>query len=164
MISPGTTPWRDDARDDTNPPPLAIGDEARDDTGRLPLPSRRCPVCSRPFRPVGRQVYHQPACKQRAFRQRQRAALAPPPRARDSGFDRVAHTLYACPQCEEEYLGERRCPDCNLMCRNVGLAVRCSSCDDVLRLDDLLAELGLRLAAPISRSRGRSAAGAPPLE
>ena len=159
MSGPAATPWRDDGRDDGRVQLLPGSDAARNDTGWR---RRRCPVCTREFHSVGRQVYDQPACKQRAFRRRQSASLTPQvdPTAR---LDWVAHSLYACPECGEETLGERRCPDCNLMGRNVGLAVRCPNCDEVLRLDDLLAELGLRLADPISRPRPRRSTGGMPL-
>ncbi len=50
----------------------------------------------------------------------------------------VAQTVYQCPACEERYLGERRCSTCNLMCRKLGLGGRCSGCDELLTVGDLI--------------------------
>jgi hypothetical protein len=50
----------------------------------------------------------------------------------------IAQTVYECPLCTERFLGERRCGDCNLMCRNLDLGGRCTSCDEVLTITDLL--------------------------
>jgi hypothetical protein len=50
----------------------------------------------------------------------------------------VAQTVYQCPSCEERYLGERRCPDCNLMCQKLGLGGCCAGCDEVLTIADLI--------------------------
>jgi len=36
------------------------------------------------------------------------------------------------------FLGERQCDGCNLWCRKLGLGGRCSGCDDVLTLSELL--------------------------
>lgn len=50
-------------------------------------------------------------------------------------------TVYQCPQCDERYLGERRCPDCNLFCRAIGLGGHCSACDAIQLLIDLVPDL-----------------------
>ena len=50
----------------------------------------------------------------------------------------VAFTVYECPVCEERYLGTRRCPECNLMCRRVGLGGECPHCSDLVLVADLL--------------------------
>jgi hypothetical protein len=52
----------------------------------------------------------------------------------------VAHTVYECPRCNERRLGERRCPDCNVFCRTVGLGGTCPDCDAVILLVDLVGE------------------------
>lgn len=46
-------------------------------------------------------------------------------------------TVYQCPECEERYLGERRCPDCNLFTRRIDLGGCCPSCDEPVAISDL---------------------------
>jgi hypothetical protein len=50
----------------------------------------------------------------------------------------VAHTVYECPRCAERLLGERRCRDCNVCVRSIGLGGSCPDCDTVILLADLL--------------------------
>lgn len=57
----------------------------------------------------------------------------------------VAHTVYECPGCSERSLGERRCFECNLFGRSVGLGGTCPDCDAVVLLADLL---GFEVTAP----------------
>jgi predicted RNA-binding Zn-ribbon protein involved in translation (DUF1610 family) len=57
----------------------------------------------------------------------------------------VAHTVYECPRCGEQSFGERRCSECQLFGRSVGLGGTCPDCDSVILLADLL---GLELRAP----------------
>ena len=52
----------------------------------------------------------------------------------------VAHTLYECPSCGERHVGERRCPDCQLFSRAIGLGGHCPECDTPVLLVDLLGE------------------------
>ena len=52
----------------------------------------------------------------------------------------AAHTIYECSGCGERFLGERRCGDCNLFTRAVGLGGTCSECDSLVLLEDLLGE------------------------
>lgn len=47
-------------------------------------------------------------------------------------------TVYECPSCEERYLGSRRCPECNLMCRRVGLGGECPHCAELVLVSDLV--------------------------
>ena len=49
----------------------------------------------------------------------------------------AAQTVY---ECGERYLGERRCPDCGLWCRRVGIGGNCTECDHVLAVAELLEE------------------------
>lgn len=90
---------------------------------------------------AGRARYCSGACRQRAFRQRQALAeldLDQLTRQLRLRRELVAHTVYECPSCEARLLGERRCPDCNLMCRRVGLGGPCIHCDELLAVQDLL--------------------------
>ena len=51
------------------------------------------------------------------------------------------HTIYECPECGERLLGRRRCDQCNLFCRALGLGGACPDCDTVILLHDLFAEV-----------------------
>ncbi len=48
--------------------------------------------------------------------------------------------IYQCPDCEERYLDERRCPDCQLFCRRVGTGGLCPHCDEPVAVTDLTEE------------------------
>ena len=50
----------------------------------------------------------------------------------------IDQTVYECPACNERFLGHRRCGDCNLMCRKVGIGGECASCAEILTIADLL--------------------------
>ena len=50
----------------------------------------------------------------------------------------VAHTVYECPSCQERFLGERRCPECHLFTRSLGLGGSCPECETAILLADLL--------------------------
>lgn len=43
-----------------------------------------------------------------------------------------AHTLFECPACGEQALGRRRCPECGVFGRALGLAGTCPHCDEPL--------------------------------
>jgi hypothetical protein len=93
-----------------------------------------CPVCASTFTPVRRQQYCTNACRQIAYRRRHHA-LQPvetltPARRRDS-------TVYACDECEQRYLGQQWCPDCNRPCRRIGTGGNCPHCDEPVALTDL---------------------------
>jgi predicted nucleic acid-binding Zn ribbon protein len=118
---------------------IPIGDDARDD-GRCKV---ACLTCGTDFEPAGRSRHCSQRCRQRAYRLRRRQAqqailvdLATAALRRQRQL--VAQTVYQCPACEERYLGERRCSECNLMCRKLGLGGRCSGCDEILTVGDLI--------------------------
>ena len=102
---------------------------------------RACPICQTSTVPP-RARYCSDACKQRAYRLRQTAAapatlpavMADPERRQAL----VAHTVYECPTCEVRLLGERRCPDCHIFCRRLGLGGPCPHCDEPVLLADIL--------------------------
>jgi len=95
-----------------------------------------CPICTRPFTPVGRQRVCSAACRQAAWRRRHGVPVASiPPRASRST------TIYECPSCETRYLGEQRCPECAIFCRKVGPGAPCPHCDEPILLADLLLEM-----------------------
>ncbi len=117
-------PMRDDTRNDSQPP-LGV-----------------CPVCTDTFPIDGRGIYCTPKCRQRAYRLRHRQLNRPTLTDLAATLRReqrlIAQTVYECPSCQERFLGARRCDDCNLWCRKVGLGGQCSGCDDILSVSDLI--------------------------
>ena len=101
-----------------------------------------CPMCGDVFPIDGRSIYCTPACRQRAFRLRHRPENRQALTALVTTLPRqqrlTDQTVYECPACSERFLGQRRCGDCNLMCRKVGLRGECSSCAEILTIADLL--------------------------
>jgi hypothetical protein len=51
----------------------------------------------------------------------------------------TAGVVYECPECEERFVGERRCPDCQVFCRRLGVGGCCPSCGEVVTADELVA-------------------------
>ena len=108
-----------------------------------------CEVCGRAFRPTGRRRFCckrraspalvPDACRQAAWRRRHSSPkeLAPLPK----GVLR-SDTVYECPSCGSRYLGEQRCPDCQLFCRRVGPGGRCPHCDEPVAVADLVTDQG----------------------
>ena len=52
----------------------------------------------------------------------------------------VDHTIYECSGCGERFVGVRRCENCNLYCRALGVGGSCPECDTPVLIDDLLGE------------------------
>ena len=102
---------------------------------------RDCPVCGAGV-PSTRAMYCSVACKQLAFRRRHQrpviGEVAVVYQQLASQRQRVAHTIYECPRCEERYVGERRCSACQLYCKALGLGGHCEECDYILLLSELL--------------------------
>jgi ribosomal protein L32 len=109
---------------------------------------RVCPVCGG-MPPNARAVYCTAACKQLAYRLRHQRLVTVDTVIIREQLQRqrllVAHTVWECPSCGEQSLGERRCSDCGLFGRSVGLGGNCPECDTVVLLSDLLEQ---DLAAP----------------
>lgn len=102
---------------------------------------RGCPVCATPL-PSTCTSYCSAACQQRAFRLRRvDLAAGDVSHIRDDLRRRgalVAHTIYECPTCGERLVGERRCPECHVFCRALGLGGHCPDCDQPILLAELL--------------------------
>ena len=101
-----------------------------------------CPVCERQFQAVGRGRYCTPTCRQRAHRLRHQP-VDPITLTRLADHLRrqrrlVHQTIYECPACQTRLLGERRCSECNLMCRKLGVGGECQGCGELMTLADLL--------------------------
>lgn len=101
----------------------------------------RCVVCGHPV-PRRQARYCSRACQQQAYRLRHDPATTFDESAVRRDLHRrralTAQTIYECPACQERYLGDRRCLDCNRFCRALGLGGHCPACDDLVLLSDLL--------------------------
>jgi hypothetical protein len=96
-----------------------------------------CPACGQPFTPAGRRRWCSDACRQAAWRRRQTATALPadgPPPARQARD----HTIYQCGDCDQRYLGQQWCHDCNRPCQRVGPGGICPHCDEPVALSDLI--------------------------
>lgn len=104
--------------------------------------ARRCLVCELPAR--GRSAYCSDAHRVQAFRLRHRQQLGFQSEALQADLRRrrrlAAHTVYECNQCGERFLGEQRCDQCNRFCQAIGLGGRCTGCDELVLIADLLHE------------------------
>jgi len=136
---------RADLRRRAFPQTLRAGDDASTDT-----PTREgscdgsggCLVCGGAVS-SSRARYCSRAHQQRSYRLRHQTRTVDLTSARKALQRRgalVAHTIYECGGCGERLLGERRCGDCNLFARSVGLGGSCPECDTPVLLDDLLGE------------------------
>lgn len=45
--------------------------------------------------------------------------------------------IYECPDCEQRFVDDRRCPDCQLFCRRIGQGGNCPQCDEPVAINDL---------------------------
>jgi hypothetical protein len=102
----------------------------------------QCPTCGAQFRRVRRQRYCSPACKQAAWRARHHDPLAqatPHPTPAPPTTRRHV-TVYTCPDCEERYLGQQWCDDCNRPCTRTGIGGLCPACDHPIAIDELLSQ------------------------
>jgi hypothetical protein len=118
-----------------------VRDGSRYASARAPRSASGCLVCGKSLADA-RARFCSPAHKQLAYRLRRREALAAdePDLRRQLQRQRrlVAHSIYECPQCQERFVGERRCSSCQLFCRSLGLGGHCPECDLPILLSDLL--------------------------
>ncbi len=120
---------RDDARDDASGDPTAVLAGTR---------GRCCPSASAPFTPAGRQVYCTAACRQQAYRSRVVVSevLVATPTPPQRGRREVS--VYECPDCDQAYLGQQWCPDCQRPCVRLGVGGTCPHCLEPVSIDQLL--------------------------
>lgn len=119
-----------------------MSDDSRDGLSGPALHSRRCLVCGEYFETAGRGRYCSRACQQRAYRLRQMRSLEEQQETWMRELERrtalLLQSIYECPRCEQRLLFDRRCPDCNLMCRKVGLGGECPHCQELTLVTELI--------------------------
>ena len=128
-------------------PPLDRGSATRPSTDTPRREASRdgpggCLICGKDVSSP-RAKYCTRAHQQHAYRLRHQTPTADLTNARKALQRRkalVAHTIYECGACGERFLGERRCGDCNVFARAVGLGGSCPECDLPILVDDLLGE------------------------
>jgi hypothetical protein len=94
----------------------------------------RCPLCTAPFTPTGRQRFCSHACRQATYRRRHPTAA---PAVIPAASARRDVTVYECDDCEQRYYAQQWCPDCNRPCRRVGIGGLCPHCDGPVTVEDL---------------------------
>ena len=101
-----------------------------------------CPVCGRAFNTVVRQRFCSDACRQAAWRRRHSMPVPFTPLPDGGKRSARSATVYECPSCGTRYLGQQRCPDCQIFCRRVGPGGLCPHCDEPVAVSDLVADEG----------------------
>lgn len=91
-----------------------------------------CPTCQASLQPTRRQRHCSQASRQTAYRHRQPDIPIPTTRSRRDT------TIYTCTDCEQHYLGEQCCPDCQRPCTRVGAGGLCPHCDEPIAINDLI--------------------------
>lgn len=104
-----------------------------------------CSVCGTSFQPSGRRRHCSDACRQAAWRARHSGPKEQSPNPRSLPR---SQTVYECPSCSSRYLGEQRCPDCQIFCRRVGQGGRCPHCDEPVAIEDLTSNQDSEAARP----------------
>jgi hypothetical protein len=135
FVVDGVEPLADDTLSMTPSSRMPVRDGSRDGT-------QGCLMCGRP-RPSARARYCTRACQQRSYRLRHQGPPTDLTSVRTALKRRkvlVAHTIYECARCGERLLGGRRCENCNLFTRAVGVGGACPECDTPVLLEDLLGE------------------------
>jgi len=94
-----------------------------------------CPVCQRPFAPVGRQRYCSDACRAAGYRRRRDAG--PVPVTVPTAQPRRLITVYECDGCGARAVGEQRCDECRTFMRRVGIGGCCPSCEEPISVEEL---------------------------
>ena len=130
--------------------PRPVGDALCD--GSAGPVGRRCPApdCGR-LLTSSRARYCDGTCRMRALRHRRLLASSRQVVQEQAPRPSVGQFVYECTRCGERFLGERRCPECQLYTRNLGLGGPCPDCDHPI----VLAELLPALAPPSTSGRRR---------
>ena len=93
-----------------------------------------CPVCGSQV-PSPRARFCGGACRMRAHRLRH--AQPDPPAQPQAALPPAWPQVYQCPECDQRYLGTRRCGECNLFCRRLGPGGLCPECEEPILLAEL---------------------------
>ncbi|MDQ2728741.1 MAG: hypothetical protein M3Y91_12975 [Actinomycetota bacterium] len=94
-------------------------------------------MCGGPLPPGRQRTTCSDRCRQAAWRRRHQTVTAAPepvPAARS----RKAGVVYECPACDVRQVGDQRC-ECGSFMRRLGRGGFCSSCDEILTVEELLA-------------------------
>ena len=111
-------------------------------------PAAACPVCGTAFSPVRRQRFCSSACRQAAWRTRHTATVLEERRPETPRRGRRQISVYACPDCEQRYLGVQWCEDCVRPCTLLGVGGLSPCCDEPITIDELLAQHEDRRGGP----------------
>jgi len=129
--------------------PQPTCDTSRDSSVVLGIPN--CAVCEQPLS-SSRAHYCSAACRQRSFRLRHVQLATVDDRQLRAELRRraalVAHTVYECSLCGERSVGDRRCDECHVFKRALGLGGHCTECEEPILLAELL-ELEVTPQSPI---------------
>ena len=110
--------------------------------GSTPSGARTCALCSGVhWRTRALATAHQPTVSARSDSAVFRLASVDEGQLRAELRRRgalVAHTVYECSVCGERTVGERRCEECNVFERGLGLGGHCTECEQPILLADLL--------------------------
>jgi len=113
----------------------------RENTSRDASVTAACGVCGRSLPPgPATQRWCSPAHRQMAYRRRHQPDV--PAVALPAARSRRAQTVYACPACDQRYLGVQYCSDCYTFCVRLGPGGLCPHCDEPLTIAELLASRG----------------------
>ncbi len=91
----------------------------------------RCAICGAEITGRADKQWCSTTCRQRAWRAARAIPTTPTVTVR-------ADTVYACPACDTRYIGEQRCPECNLSCRRLGPGGPCPHCYEAVAVDDIV--------------------------
>src|SRR5258708_31661372 len=133
-----------DGRVSVHPTPKASipGRPAVTSPSQIPMRdhSAGCLICGKP-RPSMRALYCDDTCKQRAFRLRHRSTTRVDVATLRRDLQRrkvlVAHTIYECATCGDQYVRDRRCSECHTFTRPLRLGGNCPDCHTPILLADL---------------------------
>ncbi len=103
---------------------------------QTPPPAAFCLACSASLPPGRARQYCNTACRQAGWRRRHQNTT--PITALPEPKSRRTTTIYQCPICENRYLGDQRCQECNRFCTRLGPGGMCPCCDEPITVQELL--------------------------
>jgi len=113
-------------------------------TMHLPIWPPRCAVAAPPARRCSSPPGARPIARPHAGR-RPTASAGPPSTSKRSSHatrrGRRDVSVYQCRDCDQPYLGQQWCPDCQRPCLRLGYGGNCPYCDEPVTIDRLLAAM-----------------------